>query len=126
MPPCCVPISPAANCAAWPSASSHWCVSSPRMELAVAAAAFVPFAVLAPHGLWSSLTGQLSRPLQIESLGAAIFTTFGHPRVISTHGSQNVAGHGAVAATFALLQIADARKTKFKMRREPFGFEWIT
>ena len=26
----------------------------------------------------------------------------------------------------ALLQIADARKTKFKMRREPFGLERIT
>ena len=74
--------------------------------LAVAVAAFVPFAIVAPHGLWSSLTGQASRPLQIESLGAAIFTTFGHPRVVSTHGSQNLAGHGAVAATFALLQVA--------------------
>jgi uncharacterized membrane protein len=79
---------------------------APLAGLAVVAAAFLPFAVLAPHGLWSSLTGQLSRPLQIESLGAAIFTTFGHPRVISTHGSQNVAGHATVAATFALLQIA--------------------
>ena len=74
--------------------------------LAVAVAAFVPFAIVAPHGLWSSLTGQASRPLQIESLGAAIFTTFGHPRVVSTHGSQNLAGHGAAAATFALLQVA--------------------
>jgi uncharacterized membrane protein len=74
--------------------------------LAVAAAAFVPFAIVAPHGLWSSLSGQASRPLQIESLGAAILTTFGHPRVVTTHGSQNVAGHGLVATTFALLQVA--------------------
>jgi hypothetical protein len=74
--------------------------------LAVVAAAFLPFAAVAPHGLWSSLSGQASRPLQIESLGAAIFTTFGHPRVITTHGSQNIAGHGAVATVFALLQIA--------------------
>ncbi len=74
--------------------------------LAVVAAVFVPFAVVAPHGLWSSLSGQASRPLQIESLGASLFTTFGHPSVISSHGSQNVAGHGAVAAVFALLQIA--------------------
>jgi hypothetical protein len=74
--------------------------------LAVAAAAFVPFAVIAPHGLWSSLSGQASRPLQIESLGAAILTTFGHPRVVTTHGSQNVAGHGLVATVFTLLQVA--------------------
>jgi uncharacterized membrane protein len=74
--------------------------------LVVAAVAFVPFALLAPHGLWHSLSGQASRPLQIEGLGAAIFTAFGHPHVVTTHGSQNVAGHGAVAAIFGVLQIA--------------------
>jgi uncharacterized membrane protein len=73
---------------------------------AVVAAAFLPFVVLAPHGVWASLRGQASRPLQIESLGAALFTTFGHPRVISSHGSQNVAGHGAVAALAACAQVA--------------------
>ena len=71
---------------------------------AVVAAVFLPFVVLAPHGVWASLHGQASRPLQIESLGAALFTTFGHPRVISSHGSQNIAGHGGVAAAFALAQ----------------------
>jgi len=74
--------------------------------LAVTAAAFVPFALVAPHGLWSSLSGQASRPLQIESLGAAILTTFGHPRIVTTHGSQNVAGHGLVAGAFSVLQVA--------------------
>ena len=73
---------------------------------AVVAAAFLPFVVLAPHGVWASLRGQASRPLQIESLGAALFTTFSHPRVISSHGSQNLAGHGAVAALFACAQVA--------------------
>jgi uncharacterized membrane protein len=77
---------------------------APLAGLAVVVVAFVPFALLAPHGLWASLRGQASRPLQIESLGASIFTSFGHPHVITTHGSQNVAGHGAVAAAFAALQ----------------------
>ena len=72
--------------------------------IAVAAIAFVPFAVLAPRGVWHSLSGQGSRPLQIESLGASLFTTFGHPHVITTHGSQNLAGHGAVGAVLALAQ----------------------
>jgi uncharacterized membrane protein len=79
---------------------------APFAGLAVVVVAFVPFALLAPHGLWESLRGQASRPLQIESLGASILTTFGHPQVITTHGSQNVAGHGAVAAVFAVLQAA--------------------
>jgi uncharacterized membrane protein len=74
--------------------------------LAVVAAAFVPFAIVAPRGLWDSLSGQASRPLQIESLGASLFTAFSHPSVISSHGSQNVAGHGSVAAVFSLLQVA--------------------
>ncbi|NUR76587.1 MAG: DUF2029 domain-containing protein [Thermoleophilia bacterium] len=73
--------------------------------LAVAAVAFVPFALLAPRGLWESVRGQAVRPLQIESLGASLFTTFGHPHVITTHGSQNVAGHGAVGTVFAVLQV---------------------
>jgi uncharacterized membrane protein len=81
-------------------------VRAALVGLLVAAIAFVPFALIAPRGLWHSVTGQGSRPLQIESLGASLFTTFGHPHVITTHGSQNVAGHGAVGAGFALLQAA--------------------
>jgi uncharacterized membrane protein len=71
----------------------------------VLAAAFLPFVVLAPHGVWASLHGQASRPLQIESLGAALFTTFGHPEIVSSHGSQNIAGHGGVAAVFGCAQV---------------------
>lgn len=74
--------------------------------LAVVALAFLPFLALAPGGMWHSLSGQASRPLQIESLGAALFTTFGHPRIVTTHGSQNVAGHGAVGALFSLAEAA--------------------
>ncbi|HZP73744.1 MAG TPA: glycosyltransferase 87 family protein [Gaiellaceae bacterium] len=74
--------------------------------LGVALAAFVPFTVLSPSGMWHSLSGQASRPLQIESLGGALFTTFGHPRIVNTHGSQNVAGHGAVGALLTVVEIA--------------------
>jgi uncharacterized membrane protein len=74
--------------------------------LAVALAIFLPFAVVAPHGVWDSLSGQASRPLQVEGLGASLLTTFGHPRIVTTHGSQNVAGHGAFAALFGVLQVA--------------------
>ena len=77
---------------------------APLAGLAFVLVVFVPFALVAPHGLWESLRGQASRPLQVESLGASILATFGHPRVITTHGSQNLAGHGVVAAAFAALQ----------------------
>jgi hypothetical protein len=71
---------------------------------AVLGLAVVPFAVVAPSGLWASVSGQASRPLQIESLGAALLTSFAHPVVGTSHGSQNVIGHGALGAVFALLQ----------------------
>ena len=66
----------------------------------------VPFLVVAPHGLISSITGQASRPLQVESLGAAVLTTFGHPVIVDSHGSQNIGGHGALGTLFAVIQAA--------------------
>jgi glycosyl transferase family 87 len=49
----------------------------------VSAACFVPFAILAPHGLEASLRFQLDRPLQVESLGAALLMAARHLGVIS-------------------------------------------
>jgi uncharacterized membrane protein len=77
---------------------------SASTALIVVAVVAGPFVAIAPHGVWESLTGQASRPLQVESLGATFFTTFGHPHVISSHGSQNVDGHATAGAVFAVLQ----------------------
>src|SRR5581483_3942013 len=74
--------------------------------VAVVAAALLPFAILAPDGLWRSVWGESSRPLQVESLGAAVLMTFGHPTVISTHGSLNLAGQGALATASTAVQLA--------------------
>lgn len=73
--------------------------------IGVLAVAFIPFAVIAPSGLWHSLSGEASRPLQIESLAAAFLTTFGHPTVVATHGSLNLAGEGTVAAVSAITEL---------------------
>jgi uncharacterized membrane protein len=74
--------------------------------LAVVAVAMLPFAILAPDGLWHSFRDQASRPLQIESTAASFLTTFGHPNVILNHGSFNLAGHGTVAAATTAFEIA--------------------
>jgi uncharacterized membrane protein len=65
--------------------------------LAVAGAVYAPFLVLSPHGVWSSLAGQASRPLQIESLGASILlaahqVTGFEPTMDVSHGSNNFVG----------------------------------
>jgi hypothetical protein len=64
---------------------------------------FLPFVVLAPEGVWHSVDVQLSRPLQVESLGAALLLVghhvFGFGLTGETsHGSQNVAGTAAAVA----------------------------
>lgn len=70
--------------------------------LGVAAVVFLPFVVLAPAGVGSSLSRQLGRPLQIESLGAAVLLVFhqlGMPLGWnSSHGSQNLTGTVATVA----------------------------
>ncbi len=74
------------------------------LALCVLAAAFGPFLVLAPHGLWESLWGELSRPLQIETFAGSFLETFGHPHIVASHGSLNLSGHAGlgVASSVAL------------------------
>ncbi len=96
----------------------------------VAAACFVPFAAIAPGGVRHSLTGQLDRPLQVESLGAAILIAVHHAgslslTTVTTHGSQNLSGRlpDALAALSAGLQGAAivAIWLALARRRRPTG-----
>jgi Glycosyltransferase family 87 len=73
---------------------------------------FVPFLVIAPHGLWWAIHGQENRPLQLESVGAALFLAahqlFGlHLTYYFTHSSDNLDGHPALAfaGLMSVLQI---------------------
>ena len=79
----------------------------------VSAACFLPFAVLGPDGLRAMFADQLNRPLQVESLGAAVLMAAQHLGMrplttVSTHGAQALSGHGAgVAADLStVLEIA--------------------
>jgi hypothetical protein len=78
----------------------------------VVGAIFLPFVVLSPEGVWDSLSVQLSRPLQVESLGASLLLVghhvFGFGLAGETsHGSQNVAGSaaGVLAVATTALQV---------------------
>jgi glycosyl transferase family 87 len=80
---------------------------------AALAVVVVPFALVAPDGLWDSVSRQLGRPLQIESLGASVLLAahqlgWYEPTVVSTHGSQNLSGSlpDAFATVQTLLQAA--------------------
>jgi Glycosyltransferase family 87 len=90
-----------------------WRTRSPRVAalwtaalVAVDAAIFLPFAALSPAGLRASFHAQISRPLQIESLGSAVLVAVHHVagtslHVVSSYGSQNVTGTGTHAAEVA-------------------------
>jgi 8-oxo-dGTP pyrophosphatase MutT (NUDIX family) len=76
------------------------------------AAVVLPFLALSPGGVWDSFARQASRPLQIESLGAALTIGAHHvfgtgARMIGSHGSQNLAGGwpDVVAAIQSVLQV---------------------
>ena len=80
---------------------------------AVVALVFLPFLVLAPDGVADSIGRQLSRPLQIESLGSALYLAAHHllgldVEMRSGHGSQNLhaTGTGVAAVLLTLVQLA--------------------
>jgi uncharacterized membrane protein len=75
-------------------------------------ACFLPFVIIAPHGIWGAIHGQASRPPQIESLGAAVFLAAHqligtHLSYYFTHSSDNLNGHPALefASVMSVLQI---------------------
>jgi hypothetical protein len=68
---------------------------------------FAPFVAVAPAGVWHSLTGQLTRPLQIESIGSALLLAAHHAwgfgvTMATSHGSQNLVGGAPHAFELAL------------------------
>ena len=79
----------------------------------VAVAVVLPFLIVAPHGLWRTFEQQATRPLQVESLGAALIVAAHHVfgtgvTMVSSDGSQNVGGTAAdiVGAIQSVLQVA--------------------
>jgi hypothetical protein len=81
------------------------------LALGVIVAVFAPFVIVSPSGVWHSLSVQLSRPLQVESLGSALLLVGHHlfglgVKAETSHGSQNVAGNAAdlLAVASTLLQ----------------------
>jgi hypothetical protein len=80
------------------------------MAAAVPLLAYLPFLVVDPHPVLVSIGRQLGRPLQIESLGAAVLVALHHLTAmpldwVSSHGSQNLTGAAAAVAA-ALLSVA--------------------
>ena len=96
----------------------------------VSAACFLPFAIIAPHGLRAMFADQLGRPLQVESLGAAVLMAAERLGMrplttIDSHGAQALSGRGAglAADLSTMFEVATvvAIWILFARRRHPDG-----
>ena len=114
----------------WRRRGSDSAVASVVTFVGVAAACFLPFALLAPHGLRAMFADQLGRPLQVESLGSAVLMASQHlgMRPLSTidsHGAQALSGRGAglAANVSSVLEIAAVVTVwvAFAPRHRPLG-----
>jgi hypothetical protein len=97
--------------------------------VAVVTAVLLPFAVLAPEGLWDSFHAQSSRGLQIESLGSAVLLAAHHlglyeatvVRGATGATTRDLAGSlpDALATLTSVLQILAILAVWFLFLREP-------
>src|SRR2546426_7875980 len=97
----------------WKRAGRREALTCLALALAVVAAVFAPFVILSPGGVWQSLSVQLTRPLQVESLGSALLLVGHHVFGLAvtgetSHGSQNVGGSAAdvLAVASTVVQVA--------------------
>jgi hypothetical protein len=91
---------PLAVAYAWKRRGRSEALICAALSVGAAVLVFLPFAVLSPGGVWHSVTRQLGRPLQVESLGASLLLAAHHAFGLgvtgeTSHGSQNLAGAGA-------------------------------
>jgi hypothetical protein len=90
----------------WKRAGRREALACLALVLGVVMAVFAPFLILSPGGFWHSLSVQLTRPLQVESLGSALLLVGHHVLGFgvtgdTSHGSQNLAGNAAAGLAVA-------------------------
>jgi hypothetical protein len=96
-------IVPIAFVYVWRTLSRREALACLSVFAAIVLVCFLPFAIIAPKGLWWSIHGQETRPPQIESLVSAIFLAAHqlvgtHLTTYFTHQSDNIDGHPAMRA----------------------------
>ena len=113
----------------WTHAGRERALRSLAVLAAVVVVVMLPFAIVAPHGLWDSFHAQSARGLQIESLGSALLLAahqlgFYEASVVrGTTGAatRDLAGSlsDALATITSLLQIAAVAAVWFLFARGP-------
>jgi uncharacterized membrane protein len=119
-------IVPIAAVYVWRNSGARKAIGCVAIFAAIVLVCFLPFLVIAPHGVWWAIHGQASRPPQIESLGAAVFLAAHqligtHLTYYFTHSSDNLNGHAALqfASVMSVLQIVAPLLVLFLFARGP-------
>lgn len=102
-------IAPAALADVWRRRGRDEALQCAALLVAIVALPMLVFLALAPEGFLASFSRQISRPLQIEALGAAaLIVSPADVEMVGSHGSQNLEGSGAWAVALAqsVLQVA--------------------
>jgi 8-oxo-dGTP pyrophosphatase MutT (NUDIX family) len=96
----------------WRTRGRGEALRSAGTAVSVFAVVILPFVVVSPSGVWDSVVRQATRPLQLESLGAALVVVSHHvfgtgAEMVSSHGSQNLGGGvaDAIGASQTALQL---------------------
>jgi uncharacterized membrane protein len=117
---------PLAVAYAWRRRGTREGVACFALAVAVVVAVYAPFLAIAPADTVSSIGRQLSRPLQIESLGASVLLAahqaFGTEiEMQSSHGSQNLVGDEAnvIAVLLSVAQVATVAWLWVRFARGP-------
>jgi hypothetical protein len=97
---------------AWRARGPREAIRCAALSVATTLLFFVPFLLIAPHGVWASAQKQTGRPLQIETLGSSVLmiahNLFGlRVSMESSFGSQNLDSRfsGVAATLTTLLQL---------------------
>jgi len=97
----------------WKRLGRRKAVLCSALAVGVVAFAYLPFVLLSPEGVAQSVWRQLSRPLQIESLGAGVLLLLHHAAgldvvVETNYGSQNLTGTTAASFAYATSAVSIA------------------
>ena len=100
------------------------------VAVGLVALTFLPFLIVAPDGVAHSIGRQLSRPLQIESLGSALYLAAHHlvgldVEMRSGHGSQNLHATGTAVAAILLSLVQIGALAWIWLRRPASGEELV-
>jgi hypothetical protein len=119
-------IAPIALAYVWRARGRREALHCAGVFVAVIAAIVLPFAVIAPGGVWDAFWRQAGRPLQIESLGAGLLLGAHHLfglelTMESSHGSQNLDDPAAavLAVVSTMLQVGALAAIWFWHARGP-------